>query len=895
MLDYSDTGLSSKEASRRLSQNGKNTFKAKESLSPFKVFICQFKDFLTLVLLVSTAITVFMGEYVEALTIGVIVLLNGIMGFAQEIKTEKTLEALRKMASPMSKVYRDGVLVTVPSEDLVVGDVIVVDTGDKVTADAVLLKAVRLSADESVLTGESVAVSKEVGDITDEENSLDKKNMIYTGTAIVNGRGLARVVATGMQTQMGRIAGMIDEISENNTPLQKRLDELGKIIAIGCLIICTIVAVTGFLRGEQFMDMLLTGVSLAVAAVPEGLPAIVTISLALAVGRMVKRKSLIRKLHAVETLGCADVICSDKTGTLTENKMTVNKIFLSDEEIEVTDKGEFKIDDKLVNIKGVEAGKLLLQTAVLCNNAVIRIEDRKSLFKEGIIRAIGDPTETALLIMANNAGVTAENLSDEYLKIDENPFDSKRKMMSVLVKNRQDNYFVMAKGGCDVLIEKCSGILDGDNILPITSANKGKIEKISNDMASKGLRVLAFAYKPCKEEIFSTKSENGLIFLGLIGMMDPPRKEAKNAVVTCKKAGIKTVMITGDHKETACAVASKIGIYHEGDKVLTGKELENISDEALARQIEDTTVFARVSPHHKLKIVRAFRKKGHIVAMTGDGVNDAPAIKEADIGVSMGISGTDVTKEASDVILLDDNFVTLVTAVEEGRTIYSNIRKFIRYLLSCNIGEVLTMFLGIIMGMPVVLLPIHILLVNLVTDGLPAIALGLEPADKNCMKKLPRRAEESIFSDGLLSTIIFRGCLIGLTTLGVFSHFLISYQDLTLARSAAFLTLVLAQLIHVFECKSEEKNIFTVPFFNNIKLLLAVLISSVIIFIAIYWPPAQLVFKTVSLDKMQLIKVGGYLTFAPILSAIMQKIFNGKKSTKRRLHLGIIRLKSLFF
>ncbi len=847
-------GLTSAEANSRLRRNGKNALKEEKKKNPLKTFVSQFKDFLTLVLLGSTVVTVFMGEYVEALTIGIIVLMNGIMGFAQEIKTEKTLEALKKMASPVSKVYRDNKLVTVQSENIVTDDVMVLEAGDRISADAVLIKSNRLSVDESMLTGESVPVEK------------DGKDEVFAGTNVINGRAVVRVVKTGMDTRMGEIAKMMDEIEEEPTPLQKRLDELGKIIAIGCLLICFVVALTGFLRGEKLFDMLLTGVSLAVAAVPEGLPAIVTISLALAVNRMVRRKSLIRKLHAVESLGCADVICSDKTGTLTENKMTVEEIYLSGEVIKMTPKGEFKIEDKFVNIRNSEAGRTILKASVICNNAVIRAEKKGTLL-------IGSPTEGALLIMAKNAGVLQKDIMEEFIKKDEKPFDSKRKMMSVLAENRKGEKFVATKGAVEMLLPRCTGIMLSEKVVPMSNAIKKEIEQKASDMAKRGLRVIAVGYKESE-----TFSEEAFVFSGLIGMLDPPRKEAKEAVSKCKKAGIKTVMITGDHRDTACAIAEKIGIYHNGDKILTGNELEVITPDELERIIEDVTVFARVSPHHKLKIVKAFKKRGHIVAMTGDGVNDAPAIKEADIGVSMGITGTDVTKEASDVILLDDNFKTLVTAVEEGRTIYANIRKFIRYLLSCNIGEVLTMFLGIIMGMPTVLLPIHILLVNLVTDGLPAIALGLEPCEKNCMKKRPRRANESIFSNGLLGTIIFRGSLIGLTTLGIFSHLLTSTGDINTARSGAFLTLVLTQLLHVFECKSEERSIFTVSFFNNFKLIGAALLSAAIIFVAIYWPPAQFVFKTVALSRNDLLTVLLYVSFAPILSAIVQRIFKREKS-----------------
>lgn len=851
-MEYS--GLTSAEAVTRLRKNGKNVLKEEKKRNPLITFVSQFKDFLTLVLLGSTVVTVFMGEYTEALTIGAIVLLNGVMGFVQEIKTEKTLEALKKMASPYAKVFRDNKTVSVPGENIVVDDLLVLEAGDKVSADATVLKANRLTVDESMLTGESVPVEKE------------RDNDIFAGTSVISGRCTARVTKTGMETRMGGIAKMMNEIKEEETPLQKRLDELGKIIAIGCLLICFVVSLAGILRGEKLFDMLLTGVSLAVAAVPEGLPAIVTVSLALAVNRMVKRKSLIRKLHAVESLGCADVICSDKTGTLTENKMTVEEIYLSGEVIKVTG-DSFKIDNKLVNVKNSVAGQMLLKSAVLCNNAFIRQEKRG-------FSVTGSPTEGALLVMAKNAGVLQKDIQEEFIRKDEIPFDSRRKMMSVLAENRQGEGLVVTKGAVEIILPKCVGVMLGDKTVTMTVTLREDIEKAASGMAKRGLRVIAIGYK-FQNEILT---EDSFVFIGLTAMMDPPRKEAKEAVSKCKKAGIKTVMITGDHKDTAAAIAEKTGIFHSGDEILTGNDIEAMSDEELGRIIEKVTVFARVSPHHKLKIVRAFKKKGHIVAMTGDGVNDAPAIKEADIGVSMGVNGTDVTKEASDVILLDDNFNTLATAVEEGRTIYANIRKFIRYLLSCNIGEVLTMFLGIIMGMPVILLPIHILLVNLVTDGLPAIALGLEPGEKSCMKRRPRRANESIFSNGLLGTIIFRGSLIGLTTTGVFSHLMSLAGDIAVARSGALLTLVLAQLVHVFECKSEEKTIFTVPFFNNFKLIGAVFLSVAIIFAVIYYSPCQGLFKTVALGKQELLTVLLYTSFAPLLSSFVQWVSKAKKS-----------------
>ncbi len=882
-------GLSQKEADRRLSEHGKNTLQETKKIRPFAIFVCQFKDFLTMVLLACTAVTLFLGDYMEAMTIGIIILCNGLMGFFQEFRTERTLEALRKMAAPKARVYRDGILTEIPGEELVPGDIVSLDTGDRVPADICLLEAAALSADESILTGESVPVSKKAAP-TDEipENALHQPELVYMGAILTAGRGVGRVIATGMGTQMGKIAGMIGEIEEEQTPLQKKLDQLGKYIAIGCLIICAIVAGAGILRGEPLLDMLLTGVSLAVAAVPEGLTAIVTISLALAVGRMVKQRSLIRRLHAVETLGCTDVICSDKTGTLTENKMTVQEIWCGGERLTVSGtgyqkSGDFKTEEgRFADPARFAPARRLLEIGALCNNASLEASPKNR--NEGEFVPVGDPTEIALLIAGAKASLTAKNLAGEYRRVLEIPFDSQSKQMSVVVEGKDGGKLLLVKGGYDVLLDRCAAVQTEDGTVPLTGAFHRRIDAENQRMAGKALRVLGFAWKalPSGAPILaeSLARDRGLIFSGLAGMMDPPRKEAKEAVSLSRKAGVKTVMITGDHKLTACAIARELGIWHEGDRVLAGEELSAMTEEQLSGVIEETTVFARVSPSDKLKIVRAFRRRGHITAMTGDGVNDAPAVKEADIGVSMGISGTDVTKEASDLILMDDNFATLVSAVKEGRVIYQNIRKFIRYLLSCNIGEVLTMFLGILMGLPVVLLPIHILLINLVTDGLPAIALGLDPAEKDVMKRPPRRASDGIFAGGLLTTILFRGALIGLTTLAVFLHF---YQtgDVALARTGAFLALVFAQLIHVFECRSEEKTIFGINPFRNVKLIFAVLISASIALAAVFFPPARLIFRTVPLNGEQLLAVAGYLAAAPILSAILQKIFRhtgGKRS-----------------
>ena len=871
-------GLSSAEANRRLRQEGANTLSSEKQISAAKIFAGQFKDFLTLILLVSTAISLFMGEYAEALTIAVIVLMNAVMGFIQEFKTEKTLAALKKMAAPHARVYRDGRLTELSTEALVRGDIVEIETGDRIPADLLILEGNGVEVDEALLTGESLPCEKNARPDADDLTGHDKSYMLYMGCVVTKGHCRGKVVQTGMQTQMGQIAGMLTNIEEEQTPLQKRLGELGKYIAVGCLIICAIVSAAGILRGEAPLDMLITGLSLSVAAVPEGLPAIVTIALALAVNRMVKQKSLIRRLHAVETLGCASVICSDKTGTLTENRMTVKQLAGADFILSVSGNGyekvgSFRENNVVIDPTRQTGTRRPLEAAVLCSNS-------HNAAQQDCLSATGDPTETALLVMAAKAGVTAQSLQAAYTRLEELPFDSKRKCMSVVVKSESGKRFLFTKGGYDILLPKCLYAETQSGVTSLDAGTRREIDRLNEQMASQALRVLGIAYRELSPQEQHPKEEN-LIFLGMAGMIDPPRPEAKKAVSLCRKAGIKTVMITGDHKLTAAAIAGQLGIYHSGELVVTGPELDRMDDSALMKIIENTTVFARVNPGHKLRLVRAFKRAGHIVAMTGDGVNDAPAVKEADIGVAMG-NGTDVTKEASDVILLDSNFATLVTAVEEGRTIYGNIRKFIRYLLACNIGEVLTMFLGMLMGFPVVLLPIHILLINLVTDGLPAIALGLEPKEDGVMEKKPRRADAGVFSDGLLFKIVFRGILIGLTTLAVFSAvFRMTGGAVEPARTAAFVTLVLTQLIHVFECKSEEKTLFSVPYFNNLKLIFAVLTSLTIVLCAVYLPFLQGFLKTVPLAGPDMTVVIGFSLAVPLCHAVGHLL--AKRRKNRRL------------
>ena len=860
-------GLTSRQAEKNLREYGENVLKEGKKIRAGKILASQFKDVLTMILLFSTILSVIMGEITEAFTIMAIVFLNALLGFMQEYKTEKTIAALRQMAAPTCTVLRDGSPKQIPASEVTIGDIILLEEGDKIPADWILSECYGLCADEALLTGESVPVHKK--SYAFDNSPHEAQNEVYMGTVVTKGRGRMLVTAVGMNTQMGEIAGMLGSIEEEQTPLQKKLDQLGKYIAIGCLVICAIVSITGILRGENIFDMLLTGISLSVAAVPEGLSAIVTIVLALAVGRMVKRQALIRKLYSVETLGCADVICTDKTGTLTENKMTVKKIAALSFTVDVSGngydmEGNFTSSGNPVVPTRSPLMHTLLNSFVLCSNATIS-EPKSHKKGKGDPSIAGDPTEIALVIAAKKAGITREELERSYRKVGEIPFDSERKCMSVIFADQQGRMTMFSKGAPDILLEKCSFTMIDGKTVPLTASHRAKILGQNEEMAKKALRVLAFAYKSCSS---SQEQESGLVYLGLCGMIDPPRKEVFSSVRECRRAGIRPVMITGDHKTTAAAIAQEIGILRPGEQVVSGAQLDEMSDAQLASAVSNISVFARVSPSHKLRIVRAFKRAGHIVAMTGDGVNDAPAIKEADIGVSMGLSGTDVTKEASSVILLDDNFATLVAAIEEGRIIYRNIRKFIRYLLSCNIGEVLTMFLGMLIGLPVVLLPIHILIVNLVTDGLPAIALGLEPGDNDIMREKPRRREDGIFAGGLATTIIFRGCMIGLTTLAVFVAIFKMTHNVDAARTASLLALVFTQLIHVFECKSEKKSLFQINPFNNIKLIFAVLISGTIVFAVVYFPPLSAIFKTIPLTLTQLGVTFAYIVAVPFLVAL---------------------------
>lgn len=862
---HSAQGLTAKEAEARLDRQGFNELSEGKAVSPVTLFLNQFKDFMVLVLVGATLISGLLGEFLDAITIVAIIIMNGILGFIQEFRAERSLRALKELSAPHAKVLRNGIVEQIPAKELVPGDIVVLEAGDRVPADIRWIETNGVYVEESALTGESVPVSKNVQPLPGAEVPLgDQRNLGFMGTLVTMGTARAAVIQTGMETEMGKIAGLIESTEEMDTPLQHRLEQLGKILIIVALALTVMVVVAGILHGQPAYAMFLAGVSLAVAAIPEGLPAIVTIALALGVQRMIKRKAIVRKLPSVETLGCASVICSDKTGTLTQNKMTVTHLWLGGKLLEVTGegyepRGEIKQNGQAADIRRDQTLRRLLQVAALCNNAQLVQTDaggKGKKAKEAGAEAWsvkGDPTEGALVVLSTKAGLGASSLEGLYRRVAEFPFDSERKRMSVVLEH-QGGRLVFAKGAPDVLLDQCSYILWEDKIIPFTSTLRQKVMAANEGMAKSALRVLGFAYREVKasERCESSQTaESNLVFIGLSGMIDPPRKEVRDAISKCRRAGIKTVMITGDHQATAEAIAKQLGMLPANGLVLDGIQLAGMTDEQLEAKAEDIYVYARVSPEHKLRIVKSLQKRGHVVAMTGDGVNDAPAIKAADIGISMGINGTDVSKEASALVLSDDNFATIVAAIEEGRGIYENIRKFIRYLLASNVGEILTMFLAMMMGMPLPLVPIQILWVNLVTDGLPAMALGVDQAEKDLMQHKPRAAKENIFSRRLGWKIISRGIVIGICTLGAFWIILKSGPDgdaatLVKAQTVAFATLVLAQLIHVFDCRS-SRSIFHRNPLQNKYLVLAVLSSLALMLAVMYIDPLQPIFKTVDL------------------------------------------------
>ncbi|MCM8779255.1 MAG: calcium-translocating P-type ATPase, SERCA-type, partial [Candidatus Omnitrophica bacterium] len=835
-------GLSSQEARIRLDKYGPNQLKEKKGSSPLSIFFEQFRDFIVWVLIGAALVSGFLKEWVDALAIIAIVILNAILGFIQEYRAEKSLAALKKLSSPTSKVIRDGQHSIISSSELVPGDLIELEAGDNIPADSRLIWLTsNFSSQEASLTGESTPVLKTTLALEEKGITLaDRANMVYRGTSVASGKARAVVVETGMHTELGKIAGLIAEIERESTPLQKKLEQFGKWIVYLCFILVGLVFLLEWLRGGELIEVFLTAVSLAVAAIPEGLPAVVTIALALGVQRMVKRHVLIRKLPSVETLGCATVICSDKTGTLTKNEMTVQAIYANGNLFKVTGvgyepKGDFLLNDKPINPKEYPDLYKSLLCATLCNAAAL-VKNNDSY------KIVGDPTEGAILTAAAKASLDKKTLEEQFPFVEEIPFDAERKKMTIVRKDK-DKLVAFVKGAPDILLNDCVQIEEKGQKRLMSSGDRGRILKVNSDLASQAMRVLAVGYRildKAPEKYEAKEIEKDLTFVGLIAMIDPPREEVKKAITECKEAGIKTVMITGDHKNTAVAIAKELGFFKEDSLALSGDELDKLSDERFFQEVERIPVYARVSPEHKLRIVRAWRKRNEIVAMTGDGVNDAPAVKEADIGVAMGITGTDVTKEVSDMVITDDNFASIVAAVEEGRGIYDNIKKFVHYLLSCNAGEILVMFISSLIGWPVPLLPIHILWVNLVTDGLPALALGVDPVDHNIMKRPPRKTDEAVVTKQRAFLMLGQGAFIAFCSLFAFSFVLfVEKGGIERARTAAFIVLACSQLFHSFNCRSLNESLFKIGVFTNKKLILATAVSFFLQMAVVYVPFLQ--------------------------------------------------------
>lgn len=847
-------GLSDDEAQKRFERYGPNNLKEKKKESIFVKFLKQFNDFMIITLIIAAIISAVVSklngeaDYIDSIIIVAIVIFNAIMGLVQEQKAEKSLEALKKMSAPNAKVRRNGRVQEIDATLVVSGDIVILEAGNYVPADCRLINSYDLKIEESALTGETIPSLKDSSKILKENTAMgDLCNMVFATTIVVNGHGEAIVVETGMNTRVGKIAGMIIEDESPETPIQKKLAEVGKILAIACIIICVLIFVIGIFKKIPIIEMFMTSVGLAVAAIPEGLPAIVTIMLSIGVTKMAKKNSIIRKLPAVETLGSSSVICSDKTGTLTQNKMTVTEV------------------RNCFGRANSNERKFILELGTMCTDTT---EERIN----GKLGFVGEATEVAISNAAMEEGVSKSFLYDEMKRINDIPFDSKRKMMTTIHKYG-NGYRIITKGAPDVLLKRCSNCYSGGQIVPIFS-KKDDINEQNNQMAEKALRVIAVAYKDVEKLPEMQDVEKDLIFCGLIGMIDPPREGVKEAVRTCRRAGIKTVMITGDHLQTAKAIAKELGILKRGDLAIDGETLERMSQHELEQNIMDYSVFARVSPEHKVRIVKAFQSTGAVVAMTGDGVNDAPALKNADIGIAMGKGGTDVAKNAADMILLDDNFVTIVEAVKQGRNIYDNIKKAIHFLISTNIGEIVTIFFGLVLGIKSPLLAIQLLWINLVTDSLPAIALGLEKEEENIMSRLPRNPKKNLFADGLWWKIMIEGAMLGMFTLLAFSIGNRLYS-VEVGRTMAFLTLGILELVHSFNIKSEE-SIFKIGIFENKYLIGALVLGVILQVIVVVVSPLAQVFSLVPLTGIQWLYTV-LIAIAPIPIVEIQKAVNGYK------------------
>lgn len=891
-----ESGLTSAEVTRRREKYGKNELEDRGTKSPWKILWEQLTETMVVILIISAVITVFLGEYKDAIAIFVIVVLNAILGFTQEYRAEQAMAALKKMSVPKVRVRRDGKISEIPAQELVPGDIIFLEAGNAVPADGSLVESANLRVQESILTGESEPVEKSLDPIHKDHPALgDQHNRLFMGTVVTYGRGTAVITETGMQTELGKIAEMIQSVGQEQTPLQRRLSQLGKTLAVIALIIVAVVFGLGVLRGEPVRTMFLTGISMAVAAVPEGLPAVVTIALALGAQRMLKRNALIRKLPAVETLGSVTTICSDKTGTLTENRMTVTLLDVAGNRVDLQE----SLSDYSPTLSAAEstatiidqnsAVAIMLAGGALCNDAVL--EEKEDGFS-----AVGDPTEGALVVAAVRAGLWKDKLEKALPRVAELPFDSDRKRMTTvhhLEKRDQlpkklinlfespafnigEDYISITKGSVDGLLEISDRVWKEGEVVSLDSVWKQRILDANNDLALKGMRVLGVAFRQCAEmddKQISEEIENNLVFVGMFAMIDPARPEVKEAVRTAKQAGVRPIMITGDHPLTALHIAQELGIT-DNDQTITGVQLTKMDEVELKERVKDVSVFARVSPEHKLRIVGALQDLGQIVAMTGDGVNDAPALKKADIGVAMGITGTDVSKEAADMVLVDDNFATIVSAVREGRRIYENIRKFIKYTMTSNAGEILVMLLGPFVGLGLPLLPLQILWVNLVTDGLPGLALTQEPAEPNTMNRPPRDPKEKIFGRGMGVDILWIGSLMGLVSLAVG---LWAYTTTHTAawQTMVFTTLTLAQMGNALASRSESQTLWEAGIFTNKTLLGAVLLTFALQMGVVYLPFMQTVFKTVSLTGLELLITIG-------ASLLVLLVIDGVKVIKRK-------------
>jgi Ca2+-transporting ATPase len=866
----SSTGLSSVEASRRLSQYGYNELREKQPDTLWQKFLHQFKNFLVLILLAASVISIFAGESADALVIFAIVILNAALGIFQESKAEQALVALKKMSAATSKLIRDGNLVVLPSRDLVPGDMVVLEAGDYVPADIRILESFNLRIEEASLTGESVPVDKDPRKLTEIVPLAEQHNMAFMGTIVTYGRGKGLVVATAMETEFGKIAGMLQSLPQEPTPLQIKLEEFGKTLGLLCIGACAVVFAMGIYCGysdrvlswSETQHMLMISISLAVAAIPEGLPAVVAIVLAFGMQRMARQNSIMKKLHAVETLGNVSVICTDKTGTLTQNQMTVVKIFTLADIFTVsgygyTPEGEFMAGDKPVGIDAEKDLNLLLRASALCNDAELKVMDDQTW------SIVGDPTEGALVVAAAKGGYTKEAITSLAPRIQEISFDSSRKMMTTF-HDADESIRAFSKGAPDVLLGRCNHIVVKGIVRPLTDADKQAVKAANQEMASQALRVLAVTYRDFDQIPDLSRPdevEQDLVFIGLVGMIDPPRSEAKAAIQICQDAGIRTIMITGDDPATAFAIAKNLGIAANDQPVITGQVLDSMPPAELQHQVRISSVFARVSPKHKLNIINALQANGYITAMTGDGVNDAPALKKADIGVAMGITGTDVAKATADMVITDDNFATIVSAVEEGRVIYANIRKFVYYLLSCNVSEILIIFIAIMLGWPIPLLPTQLLWVNLVTDGLPALALGLEKKEPDVMRLRPREPSEPLLTGNMKVLIGIQSIVMSITVLCAFQYGLAANNgNLDIARTFAFITLMAVQIICAYAARSEHYFTFQLGFFGNRYLNMGVGLSFFLMVFSVHSPLRE-IFRTVTPDFYDWLVIG---TLVPI-------------------------------